>query len=234
MQLRLATGHRPLATALAKTAIVCRVQTRYSPGPFCPLLGRSPLKHGRRRKRMRHLFNRFSLAAFVVTLSLGVARFAFSDGPDDRQPGAGNGGPLILTLGPPPVVYSPSTTSAPSGKHSWLGRGQRCANRCRETEPTCCRHTADAAVVRATVRAVRYVNAAELWPRVRMPPPMHTAMQPQPVYRAPSYYAPAPNPAFMLPTMPVPAPPAYGFAVAPPSAPSPDRRITPRSSIPRV
>ena len=71
---------------------------------------------------MRHSFNRFSLAAFVVTLSLGVARIAFSDGPDDRQPGAGNGGPLILTLGPPPVVYSPSADFCARLKAPLAGR----------------------------------------------------------------------------------------------------------------
>ena len=70
---------------------------------------------------MRRTFNRFLPAACIITLSLGAARFVFSDGPSDTPrfpavpptPAAGqtepsSGGPLILNLGPPPVVYSPS------------------------------------------------------------------------------------------------------------------------------
>ncbi len=176
---------------------------------------------------MRHSFTRFSLAAFVVTLSLGVARFAFSDGPDDRQPGAGNGGPLILTLGPPPVVYSPSALSAQvESTPGWAVASDALTAGVKPNQPVV---GTPPMLPSCVPQSGPFDTTMPLGatPCFEYPPPMHTAMQPQPMYGAPSYYAPPPNPALMLPTMPVPAPPAYSFTVPAPSMPSPGPAYNP-------
>jgi hypothetical protein len=176
---------------------------------------------------MRHSFNRISLAAFVVTLSLGVTRFAFSDGPDDRQPGAGNGGPLILTLGPPPVVYSPSADfgARVESTPGWAVASDALTAAVKPNQPV----VGTPPMLPCVPQSGPFDTSMPqvVAPCYECPPPTRTAMQPQPVYGAPSYYAPAPNPAFMLPTMPVPAPPAYSFAVPAPSAPSPGQAYNP-------
>ena len=178
---------------------------------------------------MRRTFNRFLPAACIITLSLGAARFVFSDGPSDPPrlptvlptPAAGqnepsSGGPLILNLGPPPVVYSPSAdfSTRVEAVPGWAiaSDGRTAAN--TPTHPVV---SAPPMMPSYGVPIVQFdypipVGAA---PCFDCPQPIRTAMQPQGMPSLPSYYAPPPSTPFAFPT--VSAPPAYNPAVVYPS-----------------
>jgi Flp pilus assembly secretin CpaC len=178
---------------------------------------------------MRRTFNRFLPSAFIVTLSLGAARVAFSDGPSDTPrmptvmpaPAAGqnepsSGGPLILNLGPPPVVYSPS---ADFSTRVETAPGWAVASDTRTAANTPAHPVVGAPPMMPSygVPIVQFdapipVAAA---PCFDCPQPMHTAMQPHALPTLPSYYAPPPSPPFAFPTASVP--PAYNPGVVYPS-----------------
>ncbi len=178
---------------------------------------------------MRRTFNRFLPSAFIVTLSLGAARLAFSDGPSDTPrmptvmpaPAAGqneapSGTPLILNLGPPPVVYSPS---ADFSTRVETAPGWAVASDTRTAANTPAHPVVSAPPMMPSygVPIVQFdapipVAAA---PCFDCPQPMHTAMQPHALPSLPSYYAPPPSPPFAFPT--ASAPSAYNPAVVYPS-----------------
>lgn len=173
---------------------------------------------------MRRTFNRFSLAAFVVTLSLGAVRFAFSDGPSDTTgriytgvgaPSASHdeptsGAPLILNLGPPPTVYSPS---ADFGARVEAAPGWAVASDDRTAWTTPAHPVVSTLPMMPSCmpQSGPFDTTMPLvaTPCYQCPPPMQTAMQPHGMLGAPSYYAPPPSLPFGMETTTVPSPQVY-------------------------